>query len=85
MSKRQKRLERFLAIPKDFRWDELVTVMEDLGFDLDRSGGGSHGHFVLRTDPDKVIATYRPHPNGIMYSVQIKETVKKLKELGVLK
>lgn len=85
MSKRHKRFERFLTVPKDFRWDEFVTVMENLGFDLDQSGGGSHGHFILRADPDKVIAIYRPHPNGIMYPVQIKETMKKLKEWGVLK
>lgn len=59
--------------------------MNDLEFEFDSSAGGSHGHFVLRSDKDKTISTYRPHPSGIMYVAQIKEIVKKLKEWGVLK
>ena len=86
MSKNQKRQEKLTKTPppNDFRWDELTVVMSDLGFDFDSSGGGSHGHFVLRVDKDKTISTYRPHPSGVMYAVQIKEIVKKLKEWGVL-
>jgi hypothetical protein len=86
MSKDQKRKDRLTKSPppNDFRWEELVAVMNDLGFVYDSSGGGSHGHFVLRTDKDKTISTYRPHPSGIMYANQIKEVVKKLKEWGIL-
>ena len=86
MSKKQKSLEKFLRVPtpKDFSWDELVTLMKQLGFDLDESGGGSHKHFVLRADSDKVIDTYRPHPNGILYSWQIKEIVGRLRAWGLL-
>jgi hypothetical protein len=86
MSKKQKLLDRFLLSPpvKDFRWDELVSVMDHLGFDIDRSGGGSHGHFVLRSDTDLVIDIYKPHPGGIMYGKQLKQVIGKLKEWGVL-
>lgn len=86
MSKYQKRKDRLTKLPppKDLRWEELVAVMNDLEFEFNSSGGGSHGHFVLRSDKDKTISTYRPHPSGIMYVAQIKEIVKKLKEWGVL-
>lgn len=87
MSKAQKRKERLTKSPppKDFRWEELTTVMNDLGFDFEPcGGGGSHGHFVLRTDKDKTIYTYRPHPSGLMYAIQLKEIVNKLKEWGIL-
>jgi|JI61114BRNA_FD_contig_21_5469851_length_1298_multi_4_in_0_out_0_3 hypothetical protein len=81
--KLQEKLQR-IPPPKDFRWDDLVTVMDHLGFDLDQSGGGSHKHFVLRSDADKIVDIYRPHPNGIMYGTQLREIVEKLKDWGVL-
>lgn len=86
MSKDRKRKDRLTKSPppKDFRWEELVTVMNDLGFEFDASSGGSHGHFVLRSDSNKTISTYRPHPSGIMYVKQIKEIVSKLDEWGML-
>lgn len=86
MSKDQKRKDKLTKSPppKDLRWDELVAVMNDLGFNFDSSGGGSHGHFVLHSDKDKAISTYRPHPSGIMYVAQIKEIVSKLKEWDIL-
>ena len=81
--KLQEKLQR-IPPPKDFRWDDLVTVMDHLGFDLDQSGGGSHKHFVLRSDADKIVDIYRPHPNGIMYGTQLREIVEKLKDWGGL-
>lgn len=86
MSKKKKLGDRFLQVPpvKDFRWEELILVMDHFGFDLDTSGGGSHGHFVMRSDKDKVIDIYRPHPSGIMYGKQLKEIANKLREWGIL-
>ncbi|MEW6612738.1 MAG: hypothetical protein AB1409_08355 [Pseudomonadota bacterium] len=86
MSKKAKLLAKFCKVPppKDFRWEEMVLVMNHLGFDLDMSGGSSHGHFVLRSDPNRVIDIYRPHPSGIMYAKQLTATIEKLKEWGVL-
>ncbi|MDX8379713.1 MAG: hypothetical protein R8K48_06675 [Gallionella sp.] len=86
MSKEQKRKEKLTKnpLPKDFRWADLKVVMNDFGFEFDSSGGGSHGHFVLITDKTKTISSYRPHPSGIMYAIQIKEIVIKLKEWGLL-
>ncbi len=84
MSKKQKLINRFLQTPpvKDFQWDELVSLMDHFGFNLDESGGGSHKHFVRRVDPSVVIDTYRPHPGGIMYGKQLTEIIIKLRELG---
>lgn len=82
MSKKEKLLQRFLVRPcvTDFAWDDFVTLMKQLGFKLDEKSGGSHKHFVLDTDNNKVIDTYRPHPNGLLKAWQIKEVTNKLKE-----
>jgi hypothetical protein len=85
VSKKDKLLERLLRVPpvKDFRWEELVTLMDYCGFDLDESGGGSHKHFVNRANPELVVDTYRPHPGGIMHVYQLKQIACFLKEMGI--
>lgn len=70
--------------PKDFRWSEFLTLMKGLGFKLDQSKGGSHCYFYLDSDVNKVIDTFRPHPNSLLRAYQIKEIVTKLKEWGVI-
>lgn len=61
-----------------------MRLLDDLGFDLDQSGGGSHHRFVWRQDKSIVINAYRPHPAGVMYRQQLKEIKKRLKEMGVI-
>lgn len=87
MSKKQKLREKFFRIPapKDFRWEDLETMMEGFGFSFDSSGGGSHGHFVKIDDPDKTIDISKPHPDGILHFYQIKEVKTRLGEWGLLK
>ena len=46
MSKRQKLIERFLVIPNDFTYDELVQVLKLFGYMEDKSGK----HLALRLD-----------------------------------
>jgi hypothetical protein len=70
--------------PRDFRWGEFLTLMKGLGFTLDQSGGGSHCHFYLDSDVNKVIETFRPHPDSLLRTYQIKAIVAKLKEWGVI-
>ena len=86
MSVNEKRLQRLRAKPppKDYKWDELVALLNSLGFDLDQSGGSSHCFFVNRNDVDFMIHTYRPHPSGILYQKQIKEIVHILQNRGVI-
>ncbi len=88
MSKKIKLLQRFLTMPpvKDFRWDDFVTLMDHVGFDMcEPSGGSSHKFFVWRGDKNVVINIHRPHPGGILWVAQIKDVKQKLYDLGVLK
>lgn len=86
MSKKAKLIERFLSKPKDFRWDELVTLMSRFGFVLHEScGGSSHKKFVSRRNEAQMIFTPRPHPTGMLKGYQLDEIQKKLKEWEILK
>lgn len=89
MSKREKLRSRLFTkpYPKDFRFDDLVTLMHGFGFLLcEQSGGSSHKYFVhvLSDGTERIIDTSRPHPSGILKEYQIKELDKFLREWGYL-
>jgi len=82
MSKGGKLLERLLRIPKDFTWDELTTVLANLGYEPLKSGktGGSRRKFV---DQDRnIINLHKPHPGNIVKEYALKQVVDQLKEQG---
>lgn len=84
MAKFAKLKQRFLSDPKDFTWDELVRLMQGLGFSLDQSGGGSHCRFVLKSDASIIVNAFRPHPDGTLRRYQIREIRNYLQERGLI-
>lgn len=85
MSKKDKLLQRLLASPKDFTWDELITLLLYLGFEELKKGktGGSRRKFV---DGEKnVISLHKPHPGNIVKEYAIKQVIEYLREKGHLK
>lgn len=85
MSQRDKLLARFYKVPPpaDFRFDELVTLLQGLGFVMcEKSGGSSHKYFVhtLPSGGQYRIDSSRPHPGGILKVYQIKEIRARLTE-----
>lgn len=83
MSKHEKLLFRLRQKPPpvDFRWDELVTLLEGFGCTL-HENGGSHNYFVHHSG--KKLNTSRPHPSGIMKCYQVRAVVEYLCELGAI-
>jgi len=79
LSKRQKLIERFLVIPNDFTYDELVQLLNLFGYTEDKSGktSGSAVRFI-KEDGFSQIRFHKPHPQKIIkrYVLQyIKETL----------
>lgn len=85
MSQYKKALARLCRKPPptDFRWDELVTLLEGLGFKL-HNGGGSRRHFtaVVNGTPRR-INVHEPHPSGIVKPYVIRNVEASLKEWGL--
>lgn len=89
MSRRDKLRTRLFSkpYPKNFRFEDLVTMMNGLDFILyEQSGGSSHKYFirVLGNGEEQRINTSRPHPSGIMKIYQIKEIHEQLAQWGLL-
>lgn len=75
MTKREKLLAKLRRkpAPRDFTWDELVTVMMHHGFELQRSKGGSHCYFV--SAHSVVFNIAKPHPDNTLKKYQITEAL----------
>ena len=80
MTKRDKLLQRFLTKPKDFSWQELVRLLEGLGYELVPGGktGGSRMRFVHTVHPP--ITLHRPHPKPILKRYQMEDIANVLKQ-----
>ena len=85
MSKTEKLLQRLLSDPKDFTWEELVTILLHFGFAELKKGktGGSRRKF---TDAKKnVIILHKPHPGNIVKQYALKQVITHLNEKGYIK
>lgn len=84
MGRRDKLTVRFLSRPRDFEWDELVRLLEGLGYTEVRTGksGGSRRRFVHPEAP--AIALHKPHPGSIVKLYVVDSITRVLKEEGLI-
>lgn len=79
MTKKDKLLLRFLSIPKDFTFDELSSLLQSMGFEIENKGktSGSRVAFV-HVSFNKHILIHKPHPNKIMNRIYLKNIIVEL-------
>ncbi|NMM50619.1 type II toxin-antitoxin system HicA family toxin [Marinigracilibium pacificum] len=78
MSKREKLLQRFLTIPSDFHYSEMVNLLGYFGFKEVKKGKTSGSRVKFENAEGVPIMLHKPHPNGIMkryQMIQIKEVL----------
>ena len=80
MSQKEKLIKRLLSRPKDFTFDELVTLMGHLGFRIDQGGKTSGSRVIFRHEQHQPVEIHRPHPGNTLKSYQVRDIVKTLKE-----
>ncbi|TAF43044.1 MAG: type II toxin-antitoxin system HicA family toxin [Sphingobacteriales bacterium] len=79
MSRNSKLLERFLSVPKDLTWEELVKLLSSVGYRELTKGktAGSRRKFV--SGENDMILLHKPHPANIVKSYAIKQIIEHLK------
>jgi HicA toxin of bacterial toxin-antitoxin, len=82
MSKLEKSMSRLLSKPIDFSWQERVTLMNALGFEL-RTTGGS-GRKFIRPETGATLFIHEPHPASILKAYQIRAVIQFLHQEGKL-
>jgi len=79
MSRRDKLVARLKGKRKDFAWDELVRLLEGLGYNEAATGktGGSRRRFVHAAP---IIALGKPYPGNIVKMYVIDDLLRVLTE-----
>lgn len=85
MSKLEKALKRLQSKPKDFTYEELKMILNNLGFIQNNKGktSGSKIEFENRKIEMK-ICLHRPHPSNIIKPYIINNVLDKLRKGGML-
>jgi len=80
MSKKDKLIARFLRMPSDFHFDEMVKLLGYFEFSPVKKGKTSGSRVKFENHESVPVLLHKPHPSGIMKMYQMKQ-VKELLEL----
>jgi hypothetical protein len=84
MTQKQKLLQKLCDNPKDFTWDDFVSLMGQLGYRKAKSGktGGARRRFVH--DTYAPISLHEPHPQSTLKQYQVDLVIDALRKEGIL-
>ncbi len=83
MSQKDKLIDRLLKKPKDFTFDEMVSLLSYFGYEFKPGGIGSRVKFI-KEDSNEVINFHKPHPSGILKRYVLDQVIEKLRKDGLL-
>lgn len=74
MNKKDKLIKRFKTQPRDFTFDEVVTLFQGCGFELEHKGStsGSRVKFYNAKDENSYIM-HKPHPSNIIKGYMMRD------------
>jgi hypothetical protein len=84
MTQKQKLLKKLHEAPREFTWDDFVSLMNLLGYRKAKSGktGGSRRRYVHETYAP--ISLHEPHPQKSLKQYQIDVVIEALRKEGIL-
>jgi hypothetical protein len=86
MTKRLKLQERLLRKPKDFTWNELVTLMKGFDYEINNKGKTSGSAVIFESEnSESTLYLHKPHPQEILKRWQVEKVIDFLvNEVGVV-
>ena len=84
MGARDKLVKRFLSLPADFSWNELITLLSGFGYYQVKTSktGGARIRFFHDSLPPIIL--HRPHPARTLKRYQMEQIQAVLRKEGVL-
>lgn len=73
MTKKEKIIDRFLSLPSDFHYDEMVKLLGYFGFQEIKTGKTSGSRVRFINSKGVPIMMHKPHPSGILQRYQLKQ------------
>lgn len=85
MNKKDKLLKRFYSQPKDFTFDEMVSVFSCYGFHQENKGATSGSRVIFVNDIDgNCYIMHKPHPSNIIKGYVMRQVFTFLKANGYI-
>ncbi|MGN1245894.1 MAG: type II toxin-antitoxin system HicA family toxin [Muribaculaceae bacterium] len=85
MGSKEKLIERFKSLPKDFTWEELYRLLTILGYTPCNKGKTSGSRVIFKSTGKKPIMLHKPHPGNIIKEYALRQVYDYLKIDGLLK
>lgn len=79
LSRRDKLVNRLLQIPKDFTFDEMISLLSYFGYEMKQGGTGSGVKFI-KEGSNEVINFHKPHPGGVLKRYILQQVIEKLRK-----
>lgn len=83
MGRKEKLKAKLDNIPKNFTWDELVTLMSQYGFKLLKASRGS-GRKFYNEKFERLVLFHEPHPENTLKKYVLEEVKQLLDEISQL-
>jgi predicted RNA binding protein YcfA (HicA-like mRNA interferase family) len=84
MSQRDKLIRRFRNRPSDFTWQELVRLLESLGYNEVATGSTSGSRCRFVHTKGAIILLHRPHPGNVVKMYVLDAVRRSLIEEGLI-
>ena len=85
MGTKDKLIERFKKKPKDFTYEETITLLSYLGYQLHQKGATSGSRVRFKNEEFGIyIDIRRPHPGSIMKEWMVKAIYQHLRNNGLI-
>lgn len=84
MGQKEKLIDRFKRLPKDFTFDELTGLLLHLGFERDNKGKTSGSRVLFRRHDGLLIMLHKPHPGHIVKWYALKQILDYLQKNDII-
>lgn len=84
IGRKEKLIQRFLKLPKDFTFEETITLLGYLGYRIHNKGATSGSRIRFVNDFGEFIDMHRPHPGNIMKEWMMKKIYLHLKSKNLI-
>ncbi len=79
MSKIEKLLEKLKSVPKDLTWEELLKILNYLGyFEFKKKGKTGDSRRKFSNKKKDIISLHKPHPSNIVKQYVVRQLLEKL-------
>lgn len=80
MSKLEKEIERLKSKTQNYRYDELKSLLNKLGFFENNKGKTSGSRVKFKDECGRKIVLHKPHPNNIIKMYKVKDLLNDLEK-----